>query len=136
VTIPSSVTTIGNHAFSRCKSVKAAPGHPIFYNDASGALIDRKKNMLLHLPADHSGAYTIPSGVTTIGDGAFSGCESLTGVTIPSGVTTIGFGAFWGCESLTSVTIPSSVTTIGDWAFSECPCEKSVREQFPNYRSR
>ena len=58
--------------------------------------------------------------VTEIGEGAFTGCESLTSVTIPSSVTVIGDRAFAGCESLTSVTIPSSVTAIGEGAFSDC----------------
>lgn len=45
----------------------------------------------------------------------FLGC-----VTIPKGVTTIGDSAFSGCRGLTSVTIPKSVTSIGNEAFSEC----------------
>ena len=63
---------------------------------------------------------TIPSGVTSIGDWAFSGCTALTSVTIPSGVTSIGGWAFSGCTALTSVTIPSGVTSIGDCTFSDC----------------
>jgi len=63
---------------------------------------------------------TIPSGVTTIGDSAFSDCTLLTGVTIPAGVTNIGDGVFFYCTSLTSITIPSGVTNIGDNAFFNC----------------
>ena len=71
---------------------------------------------------------TIPSSVTHIGDGAFSGCSSLTSITIPAGVTSIGDYAFAGCDSLVSVTIPSSVTSIGDSAFFGCPLPSAVRE--------
>ncbi len=63
---------------------------------------------------------TIPSSVTSIGISAFSDCRSLTSVTIPSSVTSIGERVFYCCSSLTSVTIPSSVTSIGERAFYYC----------------
>ena len=63
---------------------------------------------------------TIPNSVTSIESSAFSGCSSVTSITIGSGVTTIGSSAFSGCGSLTSVAIPDSVTSIGDDAFSGC----------------
>ena len=62
----------------------------------------------------------IPSGVTSIGDSAFSLCSDLAGIEIPSGVTSIGDSAFDGCFHLTSIELPSSVTSIGDSAFSWC----------------
>ena len=60
---------------------------------------------------------TIPNSVTSIGDYAFSECSSLTSVTIPDNVTSIGENAFYDCNNLTSVTIPNSVTSIGESAF-------------------
>lgn len=62
----------------------------------------------------------IKSGVTSIGNSAFTGCSNLTGVTIPSSVTSIGSNAFSGCSSMTSITIPSAVTNIGSGAFASC----------------
>ena len=63
----------------------------------------------------------IETGVTSIGNKAFTGCEVLTSVTLPeSGLETIGEKAFMGCEKLSSITIPKSVTTIKEQAFYSC----------------
>ena len=59
----------------------------------------------------------IETGVTSIGEWAFSGCTELTSVTIGNSVTSIGERAFEYCTGLTSVTIPDSVTSIGSYAF-------------------
>ena len=122
MSIPSSVTSVGGSAFSGCTrivsfSVDAANPN---YSSSDSVLFNKLQTSLIQYPVGKSGAYTIPSGVITIGDAAFSGCIALTSVSIPSSVITIGGGAFSGCTSLTSVTIPPSVTTIGYHAFSEC----------------
>ena len=48
-----------------------------------------------------------------------AGISSST-YTIPQGITAIGDSAFYYCDSLTSVSIPDSVTSIGDYAFGDC----------------
>ncbi len=55
---------------------------------------------------------TIPNGVTSVGNGAFSNCGSLTSIVIGSGVTSIGSFAFHVCDSLSDVYYEG---TIEDW---------------------
>ena len=83
-------------------------------------LFDNNIGTLIECPAHKIGSYAIPNSVTNIGDSAFYGCSSLTGITIPNGVANIGNSAFYGCSSLTSMAIPNGVTNIGDYAFQEC----------------
>ena len=123
VTIPDSVTSIGYAAFADCYSLKA------FYGKFASAdnrclIVDGVLNSF----ANGCGAteYTIPNSVTSIGEGAFDGCKSLTSVTIPNSVTSIGNYAFWECTSLASVTIPDRVTSIGEEAFYDCTSLTSV----------
>ncbi len=93
---------------------------------------------------------TITDSVTSIGPGAFSGCNdalfdtttipgvklvdgwavgttgSLSGNLNLTGVRGIGSEAFEDCRGLTSVTIPDSVTSIGEYAFDDCSGLTSV----------
>lgn len=69
---------------------------------------------------------TIPENVTSIGNRAFQSCSSLKSVTIPEGVTSIENLMFFDCNSLMSVTIPGSVTSIGNSAFKNCSSLTSV----------
>ena len=123
VTIPSSITTIGNNIFKSCAYITEiiVDGGNTAYSSKDGVLFNKDKTELIYYPANKTGAYTIPNTVTIIGDGAFKYCgEHLTAVTIQNSVTTIGASAFEGCKALTSITIPNSVTSIGDGAFSSC----------------
>ena len=139
--IPSSVTSIGDWAFSFFswlkyifipKSVICLNGNPFaawkgkleclspnfVYED--DVLFNKDKSGIISFRNQNIKSYVIPSSVTSIGDHAFSWCSSLSEIVISSSVTSIGKGAFSCSDSLSEIVIPSSVTSIGDWAFSWC----------------
>ena len=129
ITIPDSVTWIGEKVFYGCKSLTSTDVAEAnkFYSSVDGVLFNKDKTELIcYPPRKVDDNYSIPNSVTSIGDGAFAGCTSLTSITIPDSVTSIGDGAFAGCTSLTSITIPDSVTSIGDSAFYGCTSLTSI----------
>jgi hypothetical protein len=69
------------------------------FSSQDGVLFYANKTTLVAYPGRKSGAYTIPSSVTAIGDSAFGFCSSLTSITIPNSVTTIGNSAFLNCRT-------------------------------------
>ena len=129
VSIPDSVEQIGTNPFAACfelKTISVSPEHPYFAT-IDGVLFRKADKALISYPASiSSSTYTIPQGITSIGDSAFFYCYSLTSVSIPDSVTSIGDEAFYSCSSLTSVNIPDSVTSIGDSAFYYCDSLTSV----------
>ncbi len=60
------------------------------------------------------------TSLESIGEAAFYGCKNLASVTIPETVTTIGESAFYECNQITTITIPEGVQTIGPAAFGNC----------------
>ena len=104
VAIPSSVTSIGDQAFSFCSRLAAftVDAQNPSYSSLGGVLFDKHQTTLLQWPPEKAGAYTIPGGVTSIADSAFEDCNKLTSVTIPGSVTSIGYAAFYGCGRLTT----------------------------------
>ena len=111
IVIPSSVNSIGNSAFSSCRSLSK-----IVIPDSVNSIGNSAFSGCSSLSK-----IVIPTSVTSIDDWTFSGCSSLSEVVIPSSVTSIGGWAFKDCGSLSTIVIPSSVTSIGTWTF--CGCE-------------
>jgi len=147
--IPSSVTSIGDNAFSGCWGLTSLTIPSGVTSIGGGAFYG----------CSGLTSVTIPSSVTSIGGSAFNFCSGLTSVAIPSSVTSIGYCAFSYCPSLTSIVvedgntvydsrnncnaiirtsdntllagcmnteIPSNVTSISDEAFYFCHGLKSL----------
>lgn len=128
ITIPSSVTSIGEDLFTLTPGlteIKVAADNKN-YKDIDGVLFNKSGTELIQYPSARKGMYTIPEGVISINDYAFSPCIYLTSITIPSSVTVIGNGAFYYCSGLTAIEIPESVTSVGGLAFMACSGLMSV----------
>ena len=109
VTIPSSVTSIGWAAFSKCSLTKVTIPNSVVSIDIGA---------FCYCP--NLTEVTIPNSVTSIGNNAFGNCPNLTEVTIGSNVTSISDYTFQSCRSLAKMHIPNSVTSIGERAFFFC----------------
>ena len=133
IDIPNSMISIGNIAFAGCLSLKyiSIPESVICLNGNSfcewdgeleclsanfiyedDVLFNKDKSEIISFRNQEIESYIIPDSVTSIGDGAFGCCSSLSSLFIPNSVTSIGDGAFEGCSSLSSLVIPDSVVNI------------------------
>ncbi len=110
ITIPNSVSTIGNYAFSRC-------------TDLSTITIPESITTISYGTFEGCNGLTsvnIPNSVTSIEYMAFQNCSGLTSIIIPNSVTELGSYAFFNCSNLAFVNIPNNITRISDSTFSGC----------------
>lgn len=63
---------------------------------------------------------SIPDGVTKIGDSAFEGNTTITGISFPDSITEIGRRAFYGCIGLKEAVLPGNLEKLGFAAFEGC----------------
>ncbi len=119
VTIPDSVYEFGALSFSFCENLTefSISEDSEYYQLIDGVLFTNAGRTLVAYPCGKEGdTYTVPDGITKIGDGAFGGSD-LKSIILPDGVSAIGKYAFNMCNILESVTIPQSIISIGDSAF-------------------
>lgn len=88
VTIPAGVTSIGWPfvPFSRCAGLTEinVDSHNANYSSVDGVLFDKKQTTLILYPGGKTGGVTIPAGLTSIDEGAFSQCTGLTAINVDS----------------------------------------------------
>ena len=116
VSLPATLITISGNPFRGCRNLAAitvAPGNPN-YSAQDGMLLNKAGITLIAYPGA-TGAVTLNTA-TSIGDQAFSNCDTLTTVSLPA-ATSIGTGAFGGCAALPTVSLPAA-TDIGDYTFA------------------
>ncbi len=116
ISIPDSVTQIGEYAFCGCKGLTSVN-------------LPRKLNKIEPYTFYYCfllSSITIPQNVSSIGEYAFFYCECLSAISFSENVTSIEANAFNGCSSLTNVVLPAKVTKLGDFAFCRCFGLRSV----------
>ena len=119
ITIPNSVTSIGNSAFYECSSLTSV----IFESGSKLSTIGSDAFYKSGLTS-----ITLPSTVTSIGERAFYQCTSMSSVSYESGsnLKTIGDSAFYNSGLSGSIAIPASVESIGDTSFFSCSGLNSI----------
>ena len=129
ISIPDTVTTIGECAFYSCKQITEVHLPESVTSICNSAFGNCEKlssiNLTDHITRLEGYSFNccsslkeinIPKKITKIFSATFSQC-SFSSVVIPSNITEIGSNNFAYCSSLTSITIPASVKTIGAYTF-------------------
>lgn len=111
ITLPATITQIGNAAFSYNTYLKEVE----FSNCGIDAI---PWGAFGNCPSLKT--VDIPAGVTMIDGMAFYDCASLESVSLPASLQNINIRAFYGCSALSAVAFPAGLLKIGPFAFMNC----------------
>ena len=104
VTIPDSVTSIGDYAFAYNTTVKKITWNGQLKQIGNYAFADCVALTTINSSAAET--FDLGTGLTTIGQYAFSNCTGAKTIVVREGVTSIGYAAFMGCANLSEITLP------------------------------
>lgn len=131
ISLPNSITSIGNYAFNGATNLTAfgiQSDNPSFASE-NDILFNKNKTILLRYPSGKIGnTYTIPTGVVTIANGAFTNARNLTTINL-SNTVTISDYAFQNCSVLASISLPTSIRNVGVYAFIGCSALNNIAIQ-------
>lgn len=122
INIPASVTEIGNAAFADCDRLtkfNVDSGNTAYSNDDDGVLYNKDQTELVQYPNGRTAVgYEVLDTATKIGEYAFKHCTRIETVSIPDTTTAIGDYAFYNCPNLRSIVLSenSGLKTIGKYA--------------------
>ena len=148
VTLGAGIETYAANLFNGCGNLAEIQVNGTYFMSMDGILYDQSGTTLLLWPAGRTDStFTVPEGVTTIGERAFAGTKNLKTVILPTSVTTvgkqafirsgitginlehvqsIGDSAFFGCAALTEIVLGDGLNSLGGFAFVNCPQLSSV----------
>ena len=133
--IPSTVESITGNPLGDCGSITeitVAAGNT-HYTSVDGVLFTADMTRLVAFPAARTGAYTVPSSVTVIGNSAFR-TSDLSAVTLPDALTTLERMAFYECL-VEQMHLPAGVQTIQQDALQGSRMVYSVDDANPYYKA-
>lgn len=124
VTIPSSIASIGENAFSNnegLKTIEVDINNNYFYSE--DGILYSKSNELIAVPGGKeftNNKFIVPSTVTKIANHAVDACKKITSIELPTSLKAIGFYAFNNCTNLGTINIPSGLSSLSSYAFIGC----------------
>ncbi len=138
ISIPKTVLSIGNYAFSHCYELGGtldlpegllSIGDGAFSSNSSSKTNKLEGNLIIpdsvtsigkyafKFCTNFNGTITIGAGLTEIPDSAFAYCTGLKGNLNLSGIITVGTDAFYNCSGFSNLILGKSIEEIDSYAF-------------------